>query len=99
MVTTSIYSETTISAFNEYYIKYFGTPSAVLADRDSTFTSHAFKDFIIDDLSTRLYFPSTGYSQGNGLNESAHRILEVTVKIKRVSILLSIRKFPKLREH
>ena len=39
-----------------------------------------FKTYVVDNLKSKLYFSSTHYPQGNGINESAHRILETAIR-------------------
>ena len=67
-------------AFRDHWISKFGAPLAVLCDRDPTFTSQEFKDFVLQTCKARLHYSSTEYPQGNGINESAHRILETALR-------------------
>ena len=60
-------------------------PRAILADRGRQFTAIKFQEFVTRTLGARLYFTSVEYPQGNGINESAHRILETAIKTSQGS--------------
>jgi hypothetical protein len=87
-------AEGAITTLRDKWVAKFGAPLAVLSDRGAQFTSTKFKDFITKGLKARLYFTSVEYPQGNGINESAHRILETAIrtnasKIARMQDLLN----------
>lgn len=58
---------------------YFGSPAVVLADR-GVFDSAEFRNYVVHDLQARLHLTSAEYPEGNGINESCHRILETAIK-------------------
>lgn len=67
-----------VSAMKHLWVPYFGSPVVVLADR-GVFDSAEFRDFVVHDLKARLHLTSTEYPEGNGINESCHRILETAI--------------------
>ena len=75
-------AHTVVEAFKSQWVAKFGAPLAVLTDRGSRFTAEHFKNFVTKGLSSKLYFASTEYPQGNGINESAHRIVELSLKTR-----------------
>ena len=79
-VLDSIQTPAARRAVREGWVSNFGAPQAVLCDRDATFTAANFKDYIEGELGARLHYASTEYPQGNGINESAHRILETAFR-------------------
>ena len=79
-----------IKSLELHWISKFGAPSAILADRGAQFTAQQFKEYVKSTLQSRLYFTSTEYPQGNGINESSHRILEVALKTTPMSRLRGI---------
>lgn len=70
----------------DHWVSKFGIPRAILADRASCFTSKLFKQYICQTLGSKLYHVSTEYPQGNGINESSHRILETAIRTYPVQI-------------
>ena len=73
-------AEGAIKKLRKNWVALFGAPHALLVDRGSQFTSTKFKIFATKILGARLYYSSVEYPQGNGINESAHRILETAIK-------------------
>ena len=73
-------SQSAIDSLQQHWIAKFGTPRAILTDRGAQFTSTKFKTYVAKYLQCRHYFASTEYPQGNGVNESSHRILETAIK-------------------
>ena len=74
---------TTVEAqdfLNRRWVAAFGAPRAVLTDRGAQFTAETFRNFVTKDLGARLLYASIEYPQGNGINESSHRIMEHMVK-------------------
>ena len=49
-----------------------------------------FQQYVTESLESRLVFASVQYPQGNGINESAHRILETAIKTRTPEPALSI---------
>ena len=80
VVVDSIATPTTANAIRDHWVAKFGAPRAILADRGSTFTAQSFTNYVRKELLSSLYFASTEYPQGNGINESSHRILETAIK-------------------
>eukprot|EP01056_Protomagalhaensia_sp_Gyna25_P000980 Protomagalhaensia_sp_Gyna_25__979@NODE_1474_length_1805_cov_28_857305_g1038_i1_p1_GENE_NODE_1474_length_1805_cov_28_857305_g1038_i1NODE_1474_length_1805_cov_28_857305_g1038_i1_p1_ORF_typecomplete_len131_score6_62rve/PF00665_26/1_9e09Integrase_H2C2/PF17921_1/2_7e05rve_3/PF13683_6/1e04rve_3/PF13683_6/0_075BaffRTall_bind/PF09256_10/0_28_NODE_1474_length_1805_cov_28_857305_g1038_i1544936 len=65
---------------NEKWIPLMGVPARVLSDRGTQFNSSEFETFITGTLGAEMVYSLPGYPQGNGLNESSHRILEHALK-------------------
>ena len=68
-----------VRAIKSLWVPYFGSPVVVLADR-GVFNSREFRTYVVHDLRARLHYTSTEYPEGNGINESSHRILETAIK-------------------
>lgn len=66
--------------FKQHWVAVFGVPRVVLCDRDPVFRSERFTTCITKELGAKLFFSSAAYPQGNGINESSHRILETAFK-------------------
>lgn len=64
----------------DHWISKFGVPITILADRDPVFISKSFQYYITVFLGCKLHYTSVEYPQGNGINESSHRILETAIK-------------------
>lgn len=77
--TKSATSELVIRTLLEKWIPSFGIPKVILTDNGSQFTS---KEFIhkIKEWGITLARTFVEYPQGNGMNESAHRILKTAIK-------------------
>jgi hypothetical protein len=67
-------------ALQDHWVAKFGAPQAILTDRGTEFTAHVFRNYVTDELKAKLYYASVEYPQGNGINESSHRILETAIK-------------------
>jgi len=80
IVLTSIEAPKPRNALRDHWVAKFGAPLAILCDRDPTFTAELFKLYVTTDLKSNLHYTSREYPQGNGINESAHRILETALK-------------------
>ena len=72
-------AKTTIRYLKDRWLSIFGVPGAVLTDRGPAFRAAEFQKYITDTLGCFMTFSSAYYPQGNGLNESSHRILRSTV--------------------
>ena len=77
---------TTVGLFRDHWVSKFGAPKVVLTDRGTSFTSLLFKNYIVRNLGSSIYYSSTEYPQGNGINESSHRILETAIKTRAPSV-------------
>ena len=62
------------------WIASFGVPHAVLTDQGRQFVGEPFRSFVTEELKAQLFYASAEYPQGNGINESCHRILEHMIK-------------------
>jgi len=69
-----------IEAIRDHWVAKFGTPKSILCDRESIFTANTFKKYVKTTLKSTLYYTSPQYPQGNGVNESSHRVLETAIK-------------------
>ena len=69
-----------IIALRDHWVSKFGAPRIVLCDRGPEFTSESFKEYVTNILKSKLFHSSPEYPQGNGINESSHRILETAIK-------------------
>jgi hypothetical protein len=67
-------------AVREHWVAKFGIPRYFLCDRGPEFTAETFKNYVRVTLNATLLFVSTEYPQGNGINESSHRILETAIR-------------------
>ena len=72
----------TVAILRDHWASKFGAPAVVLADRGTAFTSALFRRYIEQRLQARVAYASVQYPQGNGINESAHRILETAIKTR-----------------
>ena len=68
------------TCLRDHWVSKFGAPLAILTDKGPEFTSDNFKSYVKDVLKCELFYSSTEYPQGNGINESSHRILETAIK-------------------
>jgi hypothetical protein len=80
VVTNSIATPNPANILRDHWVAKFGTPRTVLADRDPVLKAHAFANYVRQELGCKLYYTSTEYPQGNGINEASHRILETAIK-------------------
>eukprot|EP00923_Selenidium_pygospionis_P060461 GHVN01106385.1.p1 GENE.GHVN01106385.1~~GHVN01106385.1.p1 ORF type:complete len:198 (+),score=29.08 GHVN01106385.1:444-1037(+) len=62
------------------WVGYFGAPRAVLCDRGPAFIDEGFRNFITQEIGAQLILTSSYYPQGNGINESSHRLVEHVMK-------------------
>eukprot|EP00923_Selenidium_pygospionis_P060465 GHVN01106389.1.p1 GENE.GHVN01106389.1~~GHVN01106389.1.p1 ORF type:complete len:168 (+),score=23.81 GHVN01106389.1:444-947(+) len=62
------------------WVGYFGAPRAVLCDRGPAFIDEGFRNFITQEIGAQLILTSSYYPQGNGINESSHRLIEHVMK-------------------
>jgi hypothetical protein len=67
-------------SLRDHWVAKFGIPRIVLCDRGPEFKANAFKNYVRGVLMTTLLYTSTEYPQGNGINESSHRILETAIQ-------------------
>ena len=72
----------TTSCFRDHWVAKFGAPATVLTDRGTAFTSVLFQQYVERNLQAKISYASVQYPQGNGINESAHRILETAMKTR-----------------
>lgn len=80
VVLSSIATPAAANALRDHWVSKFGAPLAILVDKDPVFTALQFKTYVKEQLKCNLYYTSTEYPQGNGINESSHRILETAIK-------------------
>jgi RNase H-like domain found in reverse transcriptase/Reverse transcriptase (RNA-dependent DNA polymerase)/Integrase zinc binding domain len=80
VATDSIATPVPSRIFRDHWISKFGAPRVVLADRDPVLKAAQFGRYVTEDVQATLYFANTEYPQGNGLNESSHRILETAIR-------------------
>jgi transposase InsO family protein len=78
-VTTKTSAVHVRECLEEQWCAVFQTPAAVLSDRGSEFRSAYFHDFVTQVLGAFHIFSSAYYPQGNAVNESSHRALEISV--------------------
>jgi transposase InsO family protein len=83
MVTVVTYTRetpTVETAMRDHWVSKFGVPKLVIADKAGEFKDHTLKRYIERTLLSQFRLISTEYPQGNGINESSHRILETAIK-------------------
>ena len=80
VVTNTTATPAASNILHDHWVAKFGVPKTILCDRDPVFTAQHFKDFVTKECGSKLYYSSTEYPQGNGINESSHRILETAIK-------------------
>jgi hypothetical protein len=85
VVLAALTSEALTEAFALHWVARFGCPRAVLTDQGSQFTGNPFRRYVTEDLRAAHHFASVQYPQGNGINESCHRIIEHAIKTHRYS--------------
>ena len=93
MVTAVLDSTATPAAekvVRDHWIGKFGAPLGVLTDRGPEFTSKSFGSFVREYMKSKLYFSSVEYPQGNGINESSHRILETAIRTAAPRVDLTV---------
>ena len=93
MVTAVLDSTATPAAekvVRDHWIGKFGAPLGVLTDRGPEFTSKSFGNFVREYMKSKLYFSSVEYPQGNGINESSHRILETAIRTAAPRVDLTV---------
>jgi hypothetical protein len=73
-----------MSIVRDHWISKFGMPLAILTDRGSQFTAEEFQNYVVTTNKAKLFYASTAYPQGNGINESSHRILETAMMTTNV---------------
>jgi transposase InsO family protein len=61
------------------WVPYFGNPDFILTDQ-GIFRSEGFRDFVSYEIKARVIQSSAYYPQGNGMNESCHRLIEHAVR-------------------
>ena len=71
---------TAIRAMQDHWISKFGAPRILLTDHGSQFTGLQFVAYVGKYLLCKLRYSSVQYPQGNGINESSHRILETAIQ-------------------
>ena len=83
MVTAPMLQATTeevINALVTRWLPYFGVPRSILTDNGSQFVSKEFVQHMTSRWNVKLANTFVEYPQGNGINESSHRILETAIK-------------------
>ena len=75
--TTTPFAQNTLQ---QRWVVYFGKPEKIIVDRGSQFLANSFKEYVTQKLKAKLIFTSPEYPQGNGINESSHRILETAIR-------------------
>lgn len=78
--TTSPTSDDCIAFLGDYWVAYFGVPTVVLTDRGAYYRPGLFRAFVQNVLGSKLISTSPYYPQGNGINESSHRLLTHVMK-------------------
>ena len=61
--------------FESRWLSYFGCPRSILTDRGSQYVGKGFSEYVVQELGIPLIHTSPYYPQGNGVNESSHRLL------------------------
>lgn len=77
-------SASAVKILKDIWVPVLGTPVVVLTDRGSSFTAKEFRQYVTDALGARLVFTSPYYPQGNAINESCHRGLELSIKAQEL---------------
>lgn len=85
VTSTSCSAQTTLDDFKLHWIAKFGVPKIILTDHGTAFTSTIFRDYVLKELRTQHIMSSIEYPQGNAINESSHRLLEVAIRASPVS--------------
>eukprot|EP01055_Gregarina_sp_Pseudo9_P005767 Gregarina_sp_Pseudo_9__5766@NODE_854_length_2130_cov_16_825442_g802_i0_p1_GENE_NODE_854_length_2130_cov_16_825442_g802_i0NODE_854_length_2130_cov_16_825442_g802_i0_p1_ORF_typecomplete_len669_score27_63RT_RNaseH/PF17917_1/2_8e27RT_RNaseH_2/PF17919_1/2_1e26Integrase_H2C2/PF17921_1/1_5e14rve/PF00665_26/1_3e04rve/PF00665_26/3_4e14zfH2C2/PF09337_10/0_072zfH2C2/PF09337_10/5_1e03Ribosomal_S4Pg/PF11993_8/0_15DDE_2/PF02914_15/0_35DDE_2/PF02914_15/4_5e03_NODE_854_length_2130_cov_16_825442_g802_i0102016 len=70
-----------ISVLIEQWIPLMGVPKRILADRGLQFDCKEFEDFVTRSLGAEMVYAAVAYPQGNGVNESSHRIIDHAIKM------------------
>lgn len=63
------------------WITIFGAPDSITLDNDPIYTIQV-RRYITEQLGTKIIQSSPGYPQGNGLNETSHKVLEKSIAIQ-----------------
>lgn len=80
VVTDTIKTPVAENAFRDHWLSKFGSPKFILCDRGTAFTCKSFVTYVREEAGSALLFASHEYPQGNGINESSHRILETAIR-------------------
>ena len=70
-----------ISFLTSNWMSVFQAPEAILVDRGASFISTEFRSFITNEIGAYVVYTSPYYPQGNAINESCHRAIEMSIKV------------------